>query len=157
IATYQDLKRDGLQSLLNALSGLSKEDGVGIQLLIRPANDIWRKKAHNLSNRKRKGTKGFDFGNLGGILQDLGTALFKPPENTDKDKSKPELSNLEQSTLDAIDEKTRHPGFEVVIRVVASSNVSQRAQAVLNNVVASFALYDAPGRNGFKYTPAKDI
>jgi hypothetical protein len=27
----------------------------------------------------------------------------------------------------------------------------------LNNVVASFALYDAPGKNGFKFVPAKDI
>ena len=45
----------------------------------------------------------------------------------------------------------------MVIRVIVSSNVSQRAQAILANVVASFNLYDAPGRNGFKYAPAKDI
>src|SRR5690606_29459917 len=43
IATYQDLKRDAMQSLLNALSTLDKEDGVGIQLLMRPANPGWRK------------------------------------------------------------------------------------------------------------------
>src|SRR5262249_13391577 len=34
---------------------------------------------------------------------------------------------------------------------------SQRAQAILNNIVAAFSLYDAPGKNGFKYTVAKDI
>jgi hypothetical protein len=59
--------------------------------------------------------------------------------------------------LDSIDDKTRHPGYEVLIRVVASSNISQRAQAILSNVVATFALFDAPGKNGFKYTPAKDM
>ena len=32
IATYQDLKRDAMQSLLNALSTLEKEDGAGIQI-----------------------------------------------------------------------------------------------------------------------------
>ena len=32
IATYQDLKRDALQSMLNALSVLEKEDGAGIQI-----------------------------------------------------------------------------------------------------------------------------
>ena len=35
IATYQDLKRDAMQSILNALSDLDKEDGVGIQFLFR--------------------------------------------------------------------------------------------------------------------------
>ena len=38
--------------------------------------------------------------------------------------------------LDAIDDKTRYPGFEVLIRVVASSNISQRAQAILRGVRA---------------------
>lgn len=156
IATYQDLKRDAMQSMLNALAGLSKEDGAGIQILMRPASPGWRKTAQSVAERKRKGDKGLAFG---GLAKDMAVALVKPPEGSEKngDSKKPELSNLEQSTLDAIDEKTRHPGFEVVIRIVVSSNISQRAQAILHNVVASFNLYDAPGKNGFKYQPAKDI
>ena len=39
IATYQDLKRDPINSLLNALSTLDKEDGAGVQIMIRPAPD----------------------------------------------------------------------------------------------------------------------
>ena len=157
IATYQDLKRDGMQSLLNALSTLGKEDGAAIQILMRPADPSWRKTASAIASKKRKG--GHDKGNAaGGFAKSLATALVKPPESNGKDEKKPvELSNLEQATLDAIDEKTRHAGFEVLIRVVASSNISQRAQALLSNIVASFSLYDAPGKNGFKYTPAKDV
>src|SRR5882724_2647441 len=49
IATYQDLKRDGMQALLNALSTLDKEDGAGIQILMRPANPSWRKTASELA------------------------------------------------------------------------------------------------------------
>jgi hypothetical protein len=155
IATYQDLKRDSMQALLNSMSTLGKEDGAGIQILMRPANSSWRKTAQALASHKRKGHKGLGSGEL---LKNLAVAFIKPPEgDKNGEGSKPDLSNLEQATLDAIDEKTRHPGFEVAIRVVASSNISQRAQAVLNNIVASFALYDAPGKNGFKYTPAKDI
>ena len=155
IATYQDLKRDGMQSLLNALSTLGKEDGAAIQILMRPANPSWRKTASAVASKKRKGhDKG---GGAGGFVKSLATALVKPPEGSTEDKKAPELSSLEQNTLDAIDEKTRHAGFEVLIRVVTSSNINQRAQALLSNVVASFSLYDAPGKNGFKYTPAKDI
>jgi len=159
IATYQDLKRDALQSLLNALSILDKEDGVGIQILMRPANPDWRKAAAAVASKKRKGKDSKKGAALAGqILKQLAVAAVKPPESKD-DKGgsdKPELSSLDQAILDSIDDKTRNPGYEVLIRVVASSNIAQRAQAILANVVATFALFDAPGKNGFKYTPAKD-
>lgn len=154
IATYQDLKRDGMQAMLNALSTLGKEDGVGIQILMRPAHPSWRKKATELASKKRKGGGSSSPSDM---LKNLAVAFVKPPEGSKEGDSKKELSNLEQSTLDAIDEKTRHPGFEIMIRIIVSSNISQRAEAILRNVVSSFALYDAPGKNGFKYTPAKDI
>jgi hypothetical protein len=154
IATYQDLKRDAMQSLLNSLSTLDKEDGVGVQILMRPANPSWRKTAGAVASHKRKGNdKGSGFTNL---LKQTATAFVKVPEERGE-KPKPELSNLEQSTLDAIDDKTRYPGYEIVIRVIASSNIAQRSQAILSNVVSTFALFDAPGKNGFKYVPAKDI
>ncbi|HXE09894.1 MAG TPA: hypothetical protein VN554_00530, partial [Verrucomicrobiae bacterium] len=156
IATYQDLKRDAMQALLNSLSNLEKEDGAGIQILLRPANPSWRKTASDLAARKRKGHHGLAFGSL---AKDVATAFVKPPDHDGDggESKKPELSNMEQSVLDAIDEKTRHPGYEIMIRVVVSSNISQRADAILKNIVSSFHLYDAPGRNGFKYTAAKDI
>ncbi len=158
IATYQDLKRDAMQSLLNALSTLDKEDGAGIQILMRPADPGWRKKASAIAGKKRKGKeskKGID--RAVSIGREVLTAVNKPPEAKGEGDKKHELSSMEQAVLDAIDDKTRHPGYEILIRVVASSNISQRAQAILNNIVASFALFDAPGKNGFKYSPAKDI
>ncbi len=162
IATYQDLKRDTMQSLLNALSTLGKEDGVAVQILIRPTHPSWTKVATDFSAKKRKGNHGFSLslapGNLGNLIHNLVMALGKVPEWDEKKESKgADLSRMEESTLDAIDEKTRHAGFETAIRIVVSSNINQRAVAILNNIVASFNLYDSPSRNGFKYTPAKDI
>lgn len=155
IATFQDLKRDAMQSLLNSLSTLEKEDGVGIQILLRPANPGWRKEANDIADSKRKGSesnkKGVEL--VGWWVKQLFVAFVKPPE----EKDKPDLSALDQSVLDSINDKTRHPGYEVLIRVVVSSNISHRAQAILSNVVSSFALFDAPGKNGFKFTPARDM
>lgn len=158
IATYQDLKRDAMQSILNALSTLDKEDGLGIQILMRPANPEWRKAANDVASSKRKGKKnkkGMD--KIVSGIREFAVAFIKPPEEKGAGGDKHELSGLDQAILDSIDDKTRHPGYEVLIRVIASSNVSQKAQALLSNVVATFALYDAPGKNGFKFTPAKDI
>lgn len=159
IATYQDLKRDAMQSLLNALSTLDKEDGAGIQILMRPADPVWRKEATNLASKKRKGKESKSGAEaVLPIIKQLVMAFVQPPAEKSGDKDKPkELSALEQGELDAIDEKTRHPGYEVLIRVVASSNVSGRAQAILSNIVATFSLFDAPGKNGFSYSVSKDM
>ena len=37
IATYQESKRDASRALLNALSAATKDDGIGVQFLLRPA------------------------------------------------------------------------------------------------------------------------
>lgn len=158
IATYQDTKRDTMQALLNSLSTLGKEDGVGIQILLRPAHSGWRKFASGIASKKRKGKdskKGSDVA-LSWIKQ-LAVAPVKPPDEKSSGSEQKQLSSLEQSIVDSIDDKTRHPGFEVLIRIVASSNIAQRSQAVLSNINASFSLFDAPGKNGFKFVPAKDI
>lgn len=158
IATYQDLKRDPLQSVLNAMSTLEKEDGAAIQILIRPAKPGWAKEANGVASKKREGKdKKKGLAAIPSYFTHLFNALNEPPE--DKGGGGPPGSNLspyEQSIVDSIDDKTRYPGFETTIRVLTSSNISQRAQAVQSNIVASFALFDAPGKNGFKYTPAPD-
>lgn len=161
IATYQELKRDGMQSILSAMSGLTKEDGAAIQILMRPAGSGWRKEASSIASKKRKGEeKKKGTAALSSWGKSFITALSKPPEGGKEGgggESKKELSNLEQANLDAIDDKTRYPGYETLIRVVVSSNVSQKAQNILSQVVASFSLFDSQGKNGFKYVPAKDV
>jgi hypothetical protein len=155
IATYQDLKRDAFQSILNALSSLEATDGAAIQILFRPVEGGWRKQATTHASKKRKGTD--KNATASALAKQMVTALVKPPESKEGGgPPKKELSTLEQSIVDAIDDKTRYAGFDVTIRAIASSNVSQRSQAIINNIVASFSLFDAPGRNGFKYEPAKD-
>ena len=160
IATYNEIKRDTIQSLLNSLSNMDKEDGAGVQILLRPASEDWRKVASKETDKKRKGKSGGS-GDLKSFsyIGQAAAALYKPPEGGGDQEKKPdpELSGIDQSVIQAIEEKTKQPAFEVLIRVVASSNVTQRAQTVLNSIVASFALFDAPGKNGFKYTPARDI
>jgi hypothetical protein len=159
IATYQDIKRDTMQTLLNSLSKLTKEDGAGIQILLRPADSSWRKASKAEADKKRtgKGKKNGIESFVDGISQVV-TAFTKPPETKENGKKDDhEASSLDQSVIQAIEEKTKQPGYEVLVRVVASSNVSHRSQSILNNIVASFALFDSPGKNGFKFAPAKDI
>lgn len=154
IAMFQESKRDSMQSILNSLANLAKDDGVGIQILLRPAYDGWTKNALAEASKIRK-DKGKKTGMAGLSWKGVGEALWKPPEVKEVKPEDKQLTTLEQSKVDSIEEKTRYPGYEVLIRVVASSNTAARSQAILSNVVASFSLFDAPGRNGFKFVSAK--
>ncbi len=156
IATYQESKRDAARAMLNALSAASREDGIGIQILIRPAFTGWNRSAVNVAEniKKNKGIKkGFAGLNAAGIME----ALWKPPESKEAKPEDKQLSSLEQAEVEAIEDKTRYPGYETLIRVVASSNTAGKSQAMLNSVVSAFSLFDSSANNGFKFTVSKDI
>lgn len=158
IATYQESKRDASRALLNALSAASREDGVAIQLLLRPAREGWVKNAIAVSDKITKDKSKKRVG-LGGLVdpKDLMEALWKPPETEEVKPEEKQLTSLEQAKVDAIGEKTRYPGYEVLIRVVVSSNTAAHSQALLKNIVAAFSLFDSPSYNGFKFAVSKNI
>lgn len=157
IATYMESKRDASRALLNALSAATKEDGVGIQILLRPANDSWAKVAVSTADKITK-DKGVKKTGLSALFapRDIMEALWKPPESEEK-KPEAQLNAVEQSIVEAIQEKTRYPGYEVLVRVVVSSNTAARSQALLKNIVSAFALFDSPTFNGFKFNLSKNI
>lgn len=156
IATYQESKRDASRALLNALSAASREDGVAIQMLMRPAHDGWVRASidavKKIKDEKGK-SKGLGVGGAKGVAE----LLWKPPEAGEKKPEDKQLTSLEEETVRAIEEKTRYPGYEVLVRVVVSSNTTEHSQGLLKNIVAAFAMFDSPSYNGFKFTIARDI
>ena len=159
IATYLESKRDASRALLNAISAVGREDGVGLQILVRPANEGWTKSSLTLAEKitKDKGVK--RTGSFSGMVspRDIMEALWKPPETDEKKTDEKQISAVDQSAVEAIQEKTRYPGYEVLVRVVVSSNTAARSQALLKNIVAAFALFDSPTYNGFKFNLSKNI
>ncbi len=158
IATYQESKRDASRALLNALSAVTREDGASVQIMIRPAAESWTKNSIFAVNKIRKEKSAANTG-FGGAFKptNLMEALWKPPEAKEIRPEDKQLSTLEQGIVEAIEEKTRHPGYETLIRVLVSSNTAVRSQAILKNIIAAFSLFDSPSNNGFKFTISKDI
>ena len=156
IATYQDAKRDASRALLNALSTANREDGAAIQILLRPAREKWTRSSVSTSANisKDKGKKS----GVAGLLapRDIIEALWKPPETKDPKVEDKELSSIDKQKMEAIEEKTRYPGYETLVRVVVSSNTAARSQALLQNIVSAFSLFDSPTNNGFKFAVSKN-
>jgi len=161
IATYQESQRDAMRAILNALSAAGREDGVGIQILLRPAPDGWAKTSlHKVQEIKKKRASGRTAHSGMFVARDLATALWKPPSSDDhktENNVDTQLTATEQKEIEAIEDKTRHPGYEVLVRIVASSNTASQSQVLLKNIVAAFALFDSPGMNGFKFSLAKNM
>jgi len=161
IATYQESQRDAMRAILNALAVAGREDGVGIQILMRPAPDGWAKASlHKVQDIKKKRVTGRTAHGGMFVARDLATALWKPPSTENRKEEHgvdTQLTATEQKEIEAIEEKTRHPGYEVLVRIVASSNTASQSQVLLKNVVAAFALFDSPGMNGFKFSLAKNM
>ena len=157
IATYQDTKRDAARALLNALSAASREDGVALQFLIRPASEGWVRSSVDAAKKiKDDKSKNHGLGIKG--ASGMAELLWKPPEKPEEKKpEEKQLTSLEEETIKVIEEKTRYPGYEVLVRVVVSSNTTEHSQSLLKNIVAAFALFDSPSYNGFRFSPSKDV
>lgn len=158
ISTYIDSKRDASRALLNAISSAGREDGIGVQILMRPAGEGWTKTAITAADKisKDKGTKKTGFMSMV-APREVMEALWKPPESDSSKSEEKQLNAVDQSKIEAIQEKTRYPGYEILVRVVVSSNTAARSQALLKNVVSAFSLFDSPTNNGFKFTVSKNI
>lgn len=157
ISTYEDTKRDPSRALLDALAKGARGDGISIQFMIRPAYEGWTNKSIEKADsiKKNKGKKT----GAGGAALDIMEALWKPPESREKDikVEDKQLTALEQAEVEAIEKKTKYPGYEVLTRVVVSSSTSARSQALLQSVISAFALFDSPNYNGFKFTMTNNI
>ncbi len=100
IATYQETKRDASRALLSALSSATREDGIAIQMMLRPAREGWAKNSISSTERIKK-EKGKKTG-VGGLVapKDLMEALWKPPITEDIKAEDKQLSSLEKTTVE---------------------------------------------------------
>lgn len=164
IATYKESKRDAMGAILNAMSAAKRGDGIGIQVLLRPAPDGWTKKVEDRADNIREGKKGAASGKRAGVdwsyYAQILEALWKPPtgDGNGKDgKDKKPLSGIDQAKVEAMEEKARYAGYEVLIRLVVSTPNSARSQTLLARLISAFALFNSQTGNGFKFTPARSI
>lgn len=163
LATYKDTKRDATGAILNALTMATRGEGVGVQILLRPARDDWARKIDEQVQDIKDGKKGASSGRRSGVdwsyFGQILEALWKPPVGSDKSdiKDTPTVSGTDQAKIEAMEEKARHSGYEVMIRLVASSASSARSQALLTSLISVFSLFSSPVGNSFKFEPARDI
>lgn len=165
IASYEDTKRDASMGILNALSTVGAGEGAAVQILFRPAARNWDEKGKNFIESVQKGENPDGALNkkitqsVGNTLLSILKAPFEVPDYGKKEeieeKSKP-ISAVKQDEMNAVANKIKYPGFETLIRIVASAETEARGRVIAGNVAAAFSQFDAPTMNGFQINPFKD-
>ena len=159
ISTYEDTQRDASLAILNAMSVTKNGEGLAMQLLFRPTDGGWTKKSTDWVQNIKDGKKSGDTGRkiVAGVftlIKDFVQAFVHPPEHDDENKEA--LTNLQQEEIGVIENKTKYPGFETLVRVVASASTKERSEAMLSGLVAAFSQFDSQSYNGFQYDILKD-
>jgi hypothetical protein len=156
LKTYQKMEIDPMNSLINVLSKLSKDESLAIQYTVRSAHGSWHGKVRRVVRKihqKNSVAAGLQaagpLGLLSGIFHDFSPASKsekKRLENRNPLDAPKRLSAIEEEMVKAIEEKNMKAGLDVNIRIIACSKSKQQAGVYLENVVNSFSEY-----NNFSY------
>ena len=160
INTFKETKRDASLAILNAMSAVKKSEGMTLQMIIRPTDGSWTRSSASETEKIREGKSRSGSGaqKILDFITDAAFAFWRSPEEHKYENSeeKKPLSNLQQEEIQAIEEKTKHPGFETMIRVVAATSSKQRSEAILTNLIGAFAQFASANYNSFQYDFSKD-
>ena len=151
--TYDHLQSDPLNTITNAFSKLKSDEGAAIQFVIRPARQGWQKKlqkeATELLNPKSRGASLFNPLTWLSALFSMFTNAEQTVNLNDDHGKGERVSQMSEEYSKTVDEKANNPGFECVIRAVASGSTAERAKNILESVVASFAQFNSVRGNSF--------
>lgn len=157
VKTYQQLKSDPLNSMANALSKISDEEGAAIQFIIRPVASGWQDQSSKEAQRIYNKKKPVNWFNPISILGTLFSIMVRGAQDEDL-KDSPDssaadkITPIEEEQVKAIDAKSNSVGYETLIRVVTAAPTQRQAQSHLTNIVGSFEQFSDTKNNSFDVT-----
>ncbi|MDD4901911.1 MAG: type IV secretion system DNA-binding domain-containing protein [Patescibacteria group bacterium] len=148
LRTYNKMEIDPMNSLVNVMSKLDKDESMAVQLVVRSARGSWHRKISAVVrevNRGKKVGEAIGGGVFNQVLNFLGSVAkeAKPKSEREKEKKEPKkLSQMEEEMLKSMEEKNSKAGLDVNIRVIVSTNNEPNGKAYLLNMANAFAEYN---------------
>ena len=155
VKTFQRLTSDPLNNVVNSLSKIGKDEGAAVQIMIRPRKDGWQKKGRDVAEKKfhHKDKKGLSMLNPLTWFKGFFDLLIKGEKgvsNMDADGVTTRTTPVTDEEVKAMEEKNSKPGFETIIRVVASAQTKRKAADYATGLKNSFAQYAFSNNNSFR-------
>ncbi len=157
IKTYKTIENDPLNDLTNIFTRLSDDEISAIQVVIRPRNDKWSKKAEKFGESYFKGKangEGIKIPFIGPILNVFkGIFLgFEKMEIEPKSDGGGYVRMLQskEEVAKRIGEKASGAGFDTVIRLLSTAKTESRAEELSNNMMIALNLFKDSSSNWFQ-------
>jgi hypothetical protein len=148
LKTYNKMEADPMNSLVNVMSKLEKNEGMSVQILVRSAHGSWHKRSAQVAReitggkppsealRTNKMNKAMFF--LGEVIN----AAKPTPDQKDRPEDHKKLSAMEEEMVKEMEEKNYKAGLDVNLRVVVSARDKGKAGMYLNNIDNAFGQYN---------------
>ncbi len=154
LKTFNSFSADPINTIISSLSKISSNDGVAIQILIRPVADSWQKEGRKIaeemySNKKKSKKKWYNPLNFFSVLFYVlikGEVSGDSPETPNTDRNTPHA----EDEIKEIDDKNSKVGFDTQIRIVCSSTTKREAFINLSAIKAAFSQYSTLNGNSLK-------
>ncbi|MFA6608842.1 MAG: hypothetical protein WCT07_02950 [Candidatus Paceibacterota bacterium] len=153
IKTYVNMEADPMSLVLSSFTKIAKEnEGLALQILVRPAGDVFAKRFGEMLEDLRKGET------LKRVIdkQDLLKETFhtiglmfsssKTKEEVEKEKDK-KTSYADENAMKFVQEKMSKTIIESNMRIIASAESLPRVQAIRADLEAAFSQFTEVGGN----------
>ncbi len=149
LKTYRKMEVDPLNSLINILSKLKRDESLTIQYVVRSANAYWHSRLRYVASKiiqKNSVKEGLRAASLWGktldILSDFLQLNHKNKNNSEQDISPKKLSAVEEDMLKLMEEKNLKAGLDVNIRIISCAESKEKANLYLENAANAFTEYN---------------
>ena len=164
IKTYDNIEHDPMNMILNVFSKLkTKGEGAAIQLVIAPAGDKFINEFHMILDDVKDGMSvknaADNFYKFNRALVKVSKELFfghkeKEPEGKNQDKYMKGRRAVDEGAVEKIGNKIKSTIMKANIRVIASGETQDRAEAILQEIKSSFNQFSEAASNSFVFEEA---
>jgi hypothetical protein len=149
LRTYNKMETDPMNSIVNVMSKLEKDEAMAVQLIARSAKSSWHRKVSAIIREVNHGKKigeALSNGVLSKSLSFLGSvaqeAKSKNEQEKNEAKAPKKLSAMEEEMLKNMEEKNSKAGLDVNLRILVSSKNEMNGKAYLLNMANAFAEFN---------------
>jgi len=157
LKTYEEFDHDPLNAIVNSFSKIDREgEGAALQIVLSPkGGETILKRFKDALERLKEGVPAKEALDVSLSLTKDVAKGFKDFFSSSKKDEDEEKKDIDQTLVENVEKKVSSPIIETNIRLVASSRTEREADAILDDIEASFNQFANTKGNSLKFKRIK--
>lgn len=146
IKTYTQMEADPMSLIMSSFTKIAKDnEGLALQVLVRPAGDVFAKRFGEMLEDLRKGETLKRTIDKQSVLKEsiyiLGTLFDTKTKEQIEEEKKKKITHVDENAAKLVQEKLSKTIVETNIRIISSSTSLARTQAIRADLEAAFSQF----------------